>query len=97
MYAGKQIKEKDERYYRFIKTLVDTSIKTGYFYHDVNLYNIVDYQGHLSIIDIDFAPVKIHHDKILSLTEYERWVSNLKGSNGGDYFEQMKKLYIDKT
>jgi hypothetical protein len=97
MYAGNHIKEKDEKYYQFIKKLVDVSVKTGYFFYDVKLENIVEYQGQLSLIDIDFSPIKIHHNKELSTPDYERWVCTIGNSSGLEYFEQMKKLYLDKN
>jgi hypothetical protein len=101
MYEGSVIDKTDSRYEPFIKILVEQSLKFGYCFNDASWWNIIDYKGTLSLIDIDFPPAKIFHNKTLTETEQKRWNYIVDSQNKSDYFlalmEELTKNQNDKS
>lgn len=91
MHAGKIIDKFDPRYKTFINKLVEVSIETGYLYKDIAPYNIIDFNNKLSIIDVGFTPMKIHHNKKLSPNEWKVWIYMINYERDSDYVMELKK------
>jgi hypothetical protein len=87
---GTHIDKDDPRYETFIDKLVDTSIKTGYGFADANHWNVVDIQGKLSLIDLDFPPIKLNHGLTFSKAERRLWYELLDDNYNNEYFCKLK-------
>ena len=93
---GIPIEETHPQYDSFIDKLVEVSIKTGYGFDDANPWNIVDVQGKLSLIDLDFHPIKLDHGVKFSRDEQYRWEEIMECSHSGSkYFLKLKERYLD--
>lgn len=57
----------------FVDKLVHQSIVCQYGYVDVNINNVIIYQNQISMIDFDFAPIKLDHCYHLTPAEFEFW------------------------
>lgn len=77
------------RYMKFVKELADISIATGWGIVSVNTNNIVEYNGQLSFIDLEFSPIKLAHNKSLSPFEQALWENEFRSFDG--YYLQMIK------
>jgi len=89
---GKKIESLDPRYPKFIERLVDISIEKGYGIDDCNVKNIVDIRGKLSIIDINFPPIKLNHAVNFSSSELDFWYDCF-GSKS-EYFNLLRTKYL---
>jgi hypothetical protein len=96
MYEGRVIENTDSRYDNFTNLLIDCSLNQGYCFNDASWWNIVDYKGKLSLIDIDFPPAKIYHNKTLSETEKKRWDYIVDCNNQSKYFLGLKEKLAQK-
>jgi len=74
-------------YLAFVDKLVDTSEKTGYGYVDIHQYNMIILNGKLSLIDLNFMPIKLNHGKQLNNIEKDAWIES---------FANKDMFYIDK-
>jgi hypothetical protein len=92
---GTHISKTDARYESFVDKLVDVSIKTGYGFADANHWNIVDIQGNLSLIDLDFPPIKLNHGLKFSTEEQYLWEEMVDSHNNSDYFLKLKDRYLN--
>jgi len=60
-------------YLKFLKLLVDKSIECGWAIPSVGKHNIIEYNGQLSLIDLDFNPIKLKHNYSLNEFEMKLW------------------------
>jgi len=90
---GNPICKSHSMYLKFIDTLVDISVDTGYGFIDVGDYNVIELNGVLSLIDIDFAPVKLDFNKQLSNIELNQWY-NMFGPAKHEYYYQLYEKYL---
>jgi len=63
----------DVDYIKFLKLLVDKSIQCGWAIPSVGKHNIIEYNGKLSLIDLDFNPIRLNHNRSLSNFEIQIW------------------------
>ena len=76
-----------DTYIKFVDTLVKISLETGYGFVDVHQYNMITYKGKLSLIDLNFSPIKLRHSKKFSPIELELWYET---------FASKDNIYLDK-
>jgi hypothetical protein len=60
-------------YLKFLKKLVDKSIECGWAIPSVGKHNIIKFNNHLSLIDLDFNPIKLKHNQLLNEFEMQLW------------------------
>lgn len=63
----------DIDYIKFLKLLVDKSIQCGWAIPSVGKHNIIEYNGKLSLIDLDFNPISLTHNRLLNNFEIQIW------------------------
>jgi hypothetical protein len=66
------------QYLKYITKLVNHSITTGWAFVSLNPSNIVMIDGRLSLIDLDFSPIKLHHNKTLTPREFSIWQNEFR-------------------
>ena len=66
------------QYLQYITKLVNHSITTGWAFVSLNPSNIVMIDGQLSLIDLDFSPIKLHHNKTLTPREFSIWQNEFR-------------------
>ena len=94
-FAGNTITTAHKLYDEFIDNLVDHSIKCKYAFVDTHVGNIIERNGKLSLIDVDFAPVSLDHDKKFTELEYQVWTQMIHTGKDTDYFNRLKERYLD--
>lgn len=70
------------KYLKYITKLVNRSIATGWAYVSLNLNNIVMIDGKLSLIDLDFSPIKLSHNRLLNSREQLIWQNEFRSFDG---------------
>lgn len=75
-------REEYVRYLAFINKLSDLSVKCGYGFSSTNLDNIIDFNGELSLIDLDFSPIKLMHGHTFTDYENKVWENEFRSFNG---------------
>jgi len=66
------------KFLKYIKKLVDHSVKCGWGYVSLNLHNIIEYKEELSFIDLDFAPIKLNHGFSFDENEKKVWQNEFR-------------------
>lgn len=69
-------------YLSFINKLADISIECGYGIVSTNLDNIIKFDKKLSLIDLDFSPIKLRHNYKFSEYENKAWENEFRSFNG---------------
>jgi len=82
-------------YLKFVKTLVDKSIKQNWGYCGICEDNVIMYNGRPSLIDLDFSPIKLNHNKSLSEVEIQLWENEFRSDK--DLYLNMLKTAMSKS
>ena len=85
--------EPNIQYIKFVKHLVDISVKVGYGYVSVNKDNIVMYNGQCSFIDLDFCPIRLRDITRLTSEEMVIWENEFR-SDDGLYLHMLKNMLL---
>lgn len=70
------------QYLKYITKLANHSIQTGWAYVSLNPNNIVMINGQLSLIDLDFSPIKLHHNSTFTPREQILWQNEFRSFDG---------------
>jgi len=87
-YKGTHLKNLEDtdnlklKYLTYLSKLAEHSIKCGWGYVSLGTNNIVEYNGQLSFIDLDFSPIKLRHNKIFNDREKSMWENEFRCGDG---------------
>ena len=87
MHRGLPVENEDDLA-NFTSLLAEHSLRAGHAMVDVNIHNVIVYDGKCSLIDIDCCPIKLLHGKTLSEVESDRWFTSFYNPDR-IYFNQL--------
>ncbi len=94
MREGRVIDDSHPQFLEFVEVLVNRSIEVGYGMFDIHAGNIIELDGKLSLIDVDFHPIKLDPLKKFTDSELKCWYRTFGDDLTTEYFSLLRKKYL---